>query len=271
MQRLKFAVFVVVALACLPSMAEAQEQSQEIQAEAKSWVDTDCLEHVTEACWVQYQFWVQNEEAWKARRKVTGNYVMFRGIYYRVYQRPEPPAWLVARCNLMVASKGPIEEMCEVYKDYLRYDWVSNIEGPVAQIVYTRITASKAKNGEGWGVRTFLLKNVHLDGMWTNSSNSKLRFYGVVGTHLTLAHVNRFDIWGAPGLILMILPNGQVRLMSTMGVDIFLGQVKVPFLDGERAIYLTFAKVYNAGDQLKVFHNRDVGKTMVGLSVTWVR
>ncbi len=267
MQRLKFVVVVVVALACLPSLAEAQGKE-------KNFKPGMCGEGVaiTPECQREYEHWVELEMKWRRHMEQWGNqtYNQMYDYAIKIMPRPTPPWWMRAHCQEFIDSRTVTEgTMCAAYVGYLDYDWVEHYVGPEGKVTYTRVLIQSTSGGEGSSLKEFLLKNFHFDGIWTNSSNAP-RSYGFLGAHVTLAHAGRVYFWGPIGFLFVKQPIGPLKVMGTFGIDIYLFEPAIPFF-GKRPLYLTLGKVFNKQEAVRLFKDLNAGTDMIGLSFTWKR
>jgi hypothetical protein len=101
-----------------------------------------------------------------------------------------------------------------------------------------------------------------------SGSNLTARAYGVLGTHLTLAHAGRIYLWGPPGVLAIRRPGGRIEIRKTWGVDAFLGSLPLPFGGRKVPIYVSIATVFDAHEERAIQHGVNAGIGMVGFSVT---
>jgi hypothetical protein len=112
--------------------------------------------------------------------------------------------------------------------------------------------------------RTSLLRWLHTDAMWTQSSTGG-SMYGVVGVHLVVANVGRLHFFGPPGVMLVTEPSSGGRMWRgklTWGIGIHLVDFRPPGTHREARLFVNLAKAWSGS-------NFQTGSDMVGLSVTW--
>ena len=112
---------------------------------------------------------------------------------------PVPPAWLPDACALLGDEKGAIAEGCAAYRDWARNDYATEIVAQ--QIAQTRADAEKTRKTIWW-------EHVHVDALWPMTQTGS-NAYGVAGMHTTLQVSRRFQIFLAPGVMMMRVPNGD--------------------------------------------------------------
>jgi hypothetical protein len=113
-------------------------------------------------------------------------------------QRPDPPAWLFEDCNSFVVPEGLLGEACQLLTDW-QTDYAT------ARLTDQRVKARVQREAP---TKTVWWEHIHLDMLWpmTQSGSSA---YGVVGVHATIEVAGRFQVFVAPGAIVMNLPNGR--------------------------------------------------------------
>jgi len=219
---------------------------------------------ITEECQKQFDAWWKQELEWRWQKAVLPNRASYLGSRLSLVDRPAPPWWLKAHCwNMIETGTAGQSAVCGPYNEALNYDWVAHI-APPATVTMTRSVVTQVN--ESNSVVEFLLRNTHIDGLWTNSSTGQ-RTIGFVGTHLTLAHQGRIYLWGPPGIMLLRLPNGKVSITWTWGIDIFLGDVPLP-MGMEGRLFLSLAKAFGQKVDKASEFNANKGKEMIGLSIT---
>jgi len=223
------------------------------------------------SCQKEFAAWQAREKRWRENRRLYANYVSYEGMMVPYVERPDPPVWLGPYCarEQAVSTMG-FSIVCDAYDEYQEYDWAAHIDGPQAAVTYSTKVLLPGKREPG-GFVDYLLKNVHFDGPWTNGSSGP-RVYGLLGTHLTLARAGRIYFWGPPGVLLLRHPTGEVQVRMTWGIDIFVGDVPVPFGAGFKVpIYFSIAKAFGKNEQQAIERGVNAGLDMLGFSVTLKR
>ena len=221
---------------------------------------------ITDAtCRKEFDEWQEQEKDWRKHRQQYANYVMYQGRLVHE-SRPEPPAWVAGYC-----APGPGSDsanrwttVCVAYDDYVRYDWTRHIEGPSVPVTFA--VRAQSTRGDNRTFTEYLLRNVHYDGPWTNSTNGA-RSYGVFGTHLTLPNIGRVSLWGPPGVLVVRGPGGTMDVKMTWGVDIFVANLPIG-TSYTLPVYLSIAKVFGTNGAQSTTSSVNSGMNMVGLSFT---
>jgi hypothetical protein len=217
-------------------------------------------------CQKEFRDWQVREKRWRENRRVYGNYVTYKKVGVPHVKRATPPSWVLQYCQPSIPEHA--SEICDAYNDYLQYDWTQHYEGPQGAVTY--VSRVSFGTGDTSGFIDYLLSNLHFDGGWINGfPNSSA--YGLAGMHLTLAHASRIHLWGPPGMLVVRRVDGQLELKKTYGVDIFLGDVPIPFTKRKLPIYGTIAKVFNKTEAQAIQHHINAGIDMAGFSITLKR
>jgi hypothetical protein len=147
------------------------------------------------------------------------------GGFAERWQPPVPPTWLEARCMAAAAAAAQATrydertvKACRLIADPRAGDDVPSPE-----------QAARAK-AEKPPKHSSFLSRVHIDGLWSTASTGG-RFYGIVGSHLSLVDVGRVQIFGPPGVMLLSVPDGEgsrrLTLAYTWGVSLRLADVRL--------------------------------------------
>ena len=90
---------------------------------------------------------------------------------------------------------------------------------------------------------------IHIDGLWTTTQNGS-RFYGIIGSHISLVDVGRLQVFGPPGVMLLTVPNGhggrRVTFGYTWGLSLRLADVRVGAPTKNLTLFLNVTKVFVA-------------------------
>jgi hypothetical protein len=109
---------------------------------------------------------------------------------------------------------------------------------------------------------------VHLDGLWTTAA-SQNRFYGIVGSHVSLVDVGRLQVFGPPGVMVLSVPdvNGSRRITVgyTWGLSVRLGDVRIFGPTKDKTLFLNVSKVWLTGNVTS--EETTGGYQMMGLSI----
>jgi hypothetical protein len=99
-------------------------------------------------------------------------------------------------------------------------------------------------------VKTSFLSRLHLDGLWTTTS-SDVRYYGLVGSHISLVDVGRVQFFGPPGILLLRMPTGngthQIRVGYTWGMSVRLTDLRLLAPTKNVTLFLSVTKCWTVG------------------------
>jgi hypothetical protein len=158
--------------------------------------------------------------------------------------RPEPPAWLEARCGALrpgaaAALPNSFGAACRIIAGLA--------EDPIADAI--RASTLAARNGAETTVKHSFLRRVHLDGLWTSTSTD-VRMYGLFGAHISLVD-GRVQFFGPPGVIVLSVPDGrgarEMRTGYTWGMSVRLRDVRLFAPSRNMTLFLTLTKVWMTG------------------------
>ena len=178
--------------------------------------------------------WQKYDEKWRNRPARDG--------WGRIGARkvpPDTPAWLPGHCAALaeahlVGIDGRTEQGCKLADD------------PRATLNPALLAAQIG--GENPKHSSFLTR-IHLDGLWTTTQNGS-RFYGIIGSHMSLVDVGRLQVFGPPGVMLLTVPNGhggrRVTFGYTWGISLRLADVRLGAPTKNLTLFLNVTKVFVA-------------------------
>jgi hypothetical protein len=145
--------------------------------------------------WVAaYEKWKRSDSAWNKRQE--------QGWLFssrKRPKRPEPPAWLGAECaDVIFADDELMRSACVLWAD-----WHDD-----QNVVQARQAAAAAVVQKESPARTIWWEHVHFDALWP-MTEWRGSVYGVLGMHATIEVAGRFQVFVAPGAILLNLPDGH--------------------------------------------------------------
>lgn len=170
--------------------------------------------------------------------------------------RPDPPAWLFDECRGLATDAR--DEAC-----LLLAEWSA---GPAAATLNAAMPSPNAAEDDQ---KMTWWEHVHLDAGWP-ALQSGLGVYGVLGVHATTTVRGRFQIFIAPGAMLLNVPTDDGRrawrIATNYGIAYRLGQFTIPGLDRRALLHLNLAKawLFSAGP-----HVSTKSTDFVGLSLTF--
>jgi hypothetical protein len=194
-----------------PGLPDAAKRRDEL----KKWVD-------------EFSEWQQWAERWMNRRE-PGTFSASR----ERRPRPDPPNWLFEQCESAIDASDEIVAACTLLTEW---------RAP-AQAASARATATQ---GSEDGEKTTWWEHVHLDGGWP-AMQADASIYGVIGVHATTHVKGRFQIFLAPGAMLVNVPvrgGGRAwKVATNYGITYRLVEFTVP--GSRRALlHLNLAKAW---------------------------
>jgi hypothetical protein len=162
--------------------------------------------------------------------------------------RPEPPAWLEARCAVL-----PGTFVAEPHDDLARgCRLFAGLEADLPAEAMRASTLAARADHERLEKNSFFSR-VHLDGLWTTTSTDA-RLYGLIGSHISLVDVGRVQFFGPPGVIVVSVPNGfgarQLRVGYTWGMSVRLADVRVFGSSKNMTLFLSMTKCWLVGSRM---------------------
>jgi hypothetical protein len=197
--------------------------------------------------------WQKYDEKWRNRP--------VHDYWERIVERkppPAPPAWLPGHCQSITAAgmtgfDDRVDYACRLVDDARARPHLS--AGPAP------ITTEKTRHSS-------FLTRVHIDGLWTTTQDGA-RFYGIIGSHISLVDVGRVQVFGPPGVMLLTVPDGnggrKVSLGYTWGVSLRLADVGIGTPNKNLTLFLNVTKLFVAGGA--VGPEGTQGYNIVGLSL----
>jgi hypothetical protein len=189
----------------------------------------------------QLTAWLSGMEKWQKYDEKWRNRPVHDG-WARIVERrlpPEAPAWLGAYCESIAAAHMlgfdvRTEQACHLSDD------------PRAHLDPSLAAASAA--GEQAPHSAFLTR-IHIDGLWSTTSSGG-RFYGIIGSHISLVDVGRLQVFGPPGVMLLTEPNGHggrsVTIGYTWGLSLRLADLRLNAPTKNMTLFLNVSKVFVA-------------------------
>jgi hypothetical protein len=156
-------------------------------------------------------------------------------------QPPAPPVWLPSACTDVLDDGGTLVNACHDFQDWLNGD--SEATRARQQIALERAEREKPQKTIWW-------EHIHVDALWP-MTQSGVSAFGVFGTHATTQVTKRFQVFLAPGIILMRLPSAdggqQWNAATDWGFSYRLTDLKLPRMHRPSALHLNIARVWVFG------------------------
>jgi hypothetical protein len=223
-----------------PALALSGEDAAARAAEVERWMD-------------EYTNWMEWSAKWNNKRE-PGLLTTYRDRQ----PRPDPPAWLPDRCDAVVDDNDPLAPACTLLVQWQHND--ATVQG-AAQAVATAQKEDERK--------TIWWEHIHADVLWP-AMQWQASIYGVVGVHAATTVKGRFQIFVAPGAMLLTLPGrngGRVwKFATNYGIGYRLADVPFPG-DRQAVLHVNLAKAWLLSDITDVVASRSTD--FVGFSLTF--
>jgi hypothetical protein len=203
--------------------------------------------------WIaDYDHWKRWYETWRNRREP--GWVHQRDRRHR----PDPPVWLDDACRELAEDQGVLVDACRLLADWK--------DEPVVTEMRQRMADAQAQRE--MPTKDMWWEHVHLDALWT-MTEVRANVFGVLGMHATVDVAGRFQIFVAPGAILLNLPNGRSREWrpaTDWGMAYRMFDFTFPGTDRRASLHLNLARAWVlAGPENLVRSSID----LAGFSVTF--
>jgi hypothetical protein len=155
---------------------------------------------------------------------------------------PTPPVWLAASCADVAEDESWLVEGCRAWRE-----WTMNDD--TAEIFAQQVT--QARSSQEAPQHTLWWERVHLDALWPMTQSGSSAF-GLAGTHATFSVTKRFQVFMAPGVILMRLPmlvgGDQTWSFATdWGFSYRLADFTLPAMRRPSTLHFNIARVWVLG------------------------
>jgi hypothetical protein len=225
-----------------PSLEHSTETAERRAEELRRWID-------------DFSRWLEWSSEWTSRRE-PGWLTSSRDRR----QKPAPPEWLPARCAAMLDENDPLGPACGLLGEWARAE--AGPPGPVPAALVTQ-----AENNR----KTIWWEHIHADLLWP-AMQWQSSIYGVVGMHVATTVKGRFQVFLAPGAMLLSLParNGTRvwKVAANYGIGYRLADFT--FFGGRpAALHVNLAKSWLLSDVRDVVSGRTTD--FVGLSISFRR
>jgi hypothetical protein len=205
--------------------------------------------------WVtDFTAWQQWAAQWRGRRQ-PGLLTDFRARP----QKPAPPSWLADRCLPVFDEEDRLAEACARLAEWREEDLS-------AQIRQTRAVATTQQEEQP---HTVWWEHIHVDVLWP-ALQMQNSIYGVIGMHVTTTAAGRWQIFTAPGALLLNLPTRYGtrawRVAANYGIGYRLLDFRLP---GNRPaqLHVNMAKTWLLSDPGDLIAGRSLD--LVGFSITF--
>jgi hypothetical protein len=191
--------------------------------------------------------WMDDMSKWQRAEKRWPNRPAHDAYGRIVVRRPQPkaPEWVEVMCaGYADASSSSLpEEVVPACRLLAGLD-----VDPQVKVIQQQTQTARADKEKL--TKTSFLSRVHLDGLWSTTS-SDVRFYGLVGSHISLVDVGRVQFFGPPGVLLLSVPDGagsrQIKVGYTWGMSVRLADVRLFGPHKNATLFLSVTKCWMVG------------------------
>jgi hypothetical protein len=209
--------------------------------------------------------WIDDMSKWQRTEKRWPNQPAHDAYGRIVIRRPPPdtPDWLEPICA--GRDEASLSSLPDQVARACRLLAGLSVDPEVKALQQQTATARANKERL---IKGSFLSRVHLDGLWSTTS-SDVRFYGLVGSHISLVDVGRVQFFGPPGVLLLSVPDGngsrQIRVGYTWGMSVRLADIRLFGAHKNATLFLSVTKCWTVGSNLDRFGSG--GFDIAGLSL----
>jgi hypothetical protein len=229
------------------------------------------LDLLSADCAEDFARWQQEEGAWREWMVDHGGQIVYNRFGSKPADRlprPEIPAWVAARCDLLDQSNVAPDDVCQFYAETLAYDWPDHVEVPASPPL-AKVSKRVGEVGDFW---TWFRKSLHYNGLWV-VPDTRSRAFLVGGVHVAWAQISERMYLFGPGIMLVRMSDGAgnsvFRPAQTWGISIRLKDVNLFQNGNEFSLYFNVAngRIHGGGPQL-LGQGQGQGMTVVGFSIS---
>jgi hypothetical protein len=202
----------------------------------------------------EFEKWQQWDAVWRGKREPGWMKSRERR------KRPDPPSWLAAECrDLITQDQSVLAKGCRTLLVWS--------DDPTAAQVRAQLAAAQTQKEAP--TRTVWWEHVHLDAMWPMAQTGSSVF-GVLGVHATVDVAGRFQVFIAPGAIVLNVPTEdnrrEWRPATDYGIAYRVADFTFPGVDRRATLHFNLAKAWVMGGPSNVVKS---SITLAGFSVTF--
>jgi hypothetical protein len=177
----------------------------------------------------QYAEWKEWNATWRNRREPG-----WLGARDR-RQRPDPPTWLPDECPNVLPGASILANACRSLAE-----WTDDVATAQLrqEMMSERVQHEAPRNSSWW-------EHLHVDLLWP-VTQWRTDVYGVVGTHATIDVAGRFEIFVAPGVILLNVSTGpdtrEWKLATDWGMAFRCFDFTMPGTNRRASMHVNVAK-----------------------------
>jgi hypothetical protein len=214
---------------------------EERATELKAWM----------AAFAEWQKW---SIEWRGKRQKG----WFTGFQDR-QEKPAPPEWLASECVIVIDQSDPLMPACGMLAE-----WSDDAAAEARRARTATMTASEDTS------KTIWWEHLHLDVLWP-AMQWQGGANGVIGMHMAINVHGRFQIFAAPGAMMLNLPthngNRVWRLATNYGFGYRLFDFRFPGVEKVAVAHLNLAKGWVVTDYADLATGRSMD--FIGFSMTF--
>ena len=205
--------------------------------------------------------WMANFTKWKQWSAEWGNR-RERGWFTEYRERrekPAPPLWLATRCASVFSDLDPLALACSLFAEW-KEDFLTISSRPT-----TPLPTAPAEDSD----KMVWWEHVHIDVLWP-AMQWRSSVYGVIGVHTSTTVAGRWQVFVAPGAMLLNLPtrygSRAWKVATNYGIGYRLFDFAFP---GDRlaTLHVNMAKAWLLSDVTDVASGRTTD--FAGFSITF--
>jgi len=155
--------------------------------------------------------------------------------------RPDPPPWLADECrDSVVQEDGILAEACRLLTEWSEGEAIARLRQEIA----AARTQKEAVHKTMWW------EHVHFDALWPMMQLHG-NVFGVIGMHATIEVAGRFQVFVAPGAILLNVPKDQFsrewRPATDWGIAYRVSDFTMPGTGRRASLHLNLARAWLMG------------------------
>jgi hypothetical protein len=176
-------------------------------------------------------------------------------------QKPSPPVWLADECANLLTDEGTLAHACALLTEWRQDDLAAR----------SSVMRDAAARGKEADTKTIWWEHIHIDVLWP-ATQLRTNVFGVIGMHTATTIRGRFEIFLAPGVMLLNLPTVDGTRVWKIAANYGIGYRLFDFaFPGNRkaSLHVNVAKSWLVSDarDLIVRSNLD----FAGFSITFNR
>lgn len=268
MRALSLFIYVCAAAAAAPAAVSAQDVVNDVlpsRVIGSGVLDLAALDGPSwERQLAEARTWVADYERWQRSEadRQSGKPQGWLFSRNERRERPDPPEWLATECADVVFEDDELmSKACRLWAD-----WHDDLS-----VVQARQTAAAAVVQKEKPTNTIWWEHIHFDALWP-MTQWRGSVFGVLGVHATVEVAGRFQVFVAPGAILLNLPTDrgsrEWRPATDWGVAYRMFDFTFPGTERRASLHINLARAWVMSGPSNVFQS---SIDLAGFSVTLKR